>query len=149
MFLLRAKDTLSQRPHLFLFFFFCTEAGYGLVLGQGPEGSRAVGSFLPCGNGWDGNHSASYQPTFKTSVDLDLSQQFLLTAASLAPAQSETHHQGDQGNSWLPLYPGGSGGSGRYPGEVNGNPFQYSSLGNPMDRGAWQATIHGVANSQA
>ena len=36
----------------------------------------------------------------------------------------------------------GSGGS---PGEVNGNPFQYSCLGNPMDRGAWKPTVHGVA----
>ena len=36
-------------------------------------------------------------------------------------------------------------GSGRYPGEGNGNPLQYSHLGNPMDRGAWQATVHGVA----
>ena len=39
-------------------------------------------------------------------------------------------------------------GSGRSPGEVNGNPLQYSYLGNPMDRGAWWATVHGVANSQ-
>ena len=31
-------------------------------------------------------------------------------------------------------------GSGRSPGEVNGNPLQYSSMGNPMDRKAWQAT---------
>ena len=29
-------------------------------------------------------------------------------------------------------------------GERNGNPLQYSSLGNPMDRGAWQVTVHGV-----
>ena len=36
-------------------------------------------------------------------------------------------------------------GSGRSPGEGNGNPFQNSCLGNPMDRGAWQATVHGVA----
>ena len=36
-------------------------------------------------------------------------------------------------------------GWGRSPGEGNGNPFQYSCLGNPMDRGAWQATVHGVA----
>ena len=36
-------------------------------------------------------------------------------------------------------------GSGRSPGEGNGNPLQYSSLENPMDRGAWQATVHGVA----
>ena len=38
-------------------------------------------------------------------------------------------------------------GSGRSPGEGNGNPFQYSCLENAMDRGAWQATIHGVAES--
>ena len=36
-------------------------------------------------------------------------------------------------------------GSGRSPGGGNGNPFQYSCLGNPMDRGAWRATVHGVA----
>ena len=35
-------------------------------------------------------------------------------------------------------------GSGRSPGEGNGNPLQYSSLGNSIDRGAWQATVHGV-----
>ena len=34
-------------------------------------------------------------------------------------------------------------GSGRSPGEGNGNPLQYSCLENPMDRGAWQATVHG------
>ena len=35
--------------------------------------------------------------------------------------------------------------SGRSPGEGNGNPLQYFCLGNPMDRGAWQATVYGVA----
>ena len=40
---------------------------------------------------------------------------------------------------------GSISGSGRSPGEENGNPLQYSCLGNPMDRGAWWATIHGVA----
>ena len=39
-------------------------------------------------------------------------------------------------------------GSGRSPGERNGNPLQYSCLENPMDRGAWQATVHRVAKSQ-
>ena len=39
-------------------------------------------------------------------------------------------------------------GSGRSPGEGNDSPLQYSSLGNPMDRGAWQATVHAVAKSQ-
>ena len=38
-------------------------------------------------------------------------------------------------------------GSGRSPGEGNGNPPQYSCLGNPMDRGTWWATVHGVTNS--
>ena len=38
--------------------------------------------------------------------------------------------------------------SGRSPGEGNGNPLQYSCLGNPMDRGAWQATVGGVPKSQ-
>ena len=36
-------------------------------------------------------------------------------------------------------------GLGRSPGEVNDNPLQYSCLGNPMDRGSWCATVHGVA----
>ena len=39
-------------------------------------------------------------------------------------------------------------GSGRSPGEGNGNPLQYSCLENPMDRGAWRATAHGVTQSR-
>ena len=39
-------------------------------------------------------------------------------------------------------------GSGRSPGEGNGNPLQDSCLENPMDGGAWWATVHGVAKSQ-
>ena len=39
-------------------------------------------------------------------------------------------------------------GSGRSPGGGHGNPLQYSCLENPMDRGAWQATVHGVTRSQ-
>ena len=38
-------------------------------------------------------------------------------------------------------------GLGRSPGEGNGYPLQYSCLENPMDRGAWRATVHGVAES--
>ena len=64
----------------------------------------------------------------------------------------------------LPLVPrGGSGGkvsaynagtlglipgSGRTTGEGNGNPLQYSCLGNPMDKEAWWATVHGVTENQ-
>ena len=50
--------------------------------------------------------------------------------------QETTCNTGDQG-----LIPG----LGRSPGEGNGNPLQYSCLGNPMNRGAWWATVHGVA----
>ena len=37
---------------------------------------------------------------------------------------------------------------GRSPGEGNGNPLQCSSLENPVDRSAWQATVQGIAKSQ-
>ena len=64
---------------------------------------------------------------------------------------------------WLNSFPGGSEvkvsacnagdlgsvpGSGRSPGEGNGNPLQYSCLENPRDGGAWWATVHGVAKSR-
>ena len=66
----------------------------------------------------------------------------MLTSALGFPAGSEGEESvcnlGDLG-----LIPG----SGRYPGEGNGTPLQYSCLGNPMDRGAWWATVHGVTNS--
>ena len=48
----------------------------------------------------------------------------------------------------LPANVGDAGsvpGSGRSPGEGNGNPLQHSCLGNPMDRGAWRATVLRVA----
>ena len=63
----------------------------------------------------------------------------------------------------IPAFPGGSDvkesaynsgdmglipGSGRFSGEGNGNPLQYSCLENSIDRGACQATVHGVAKSQ-
>ena len=43
---------------------------------------------------------------------------------------------------------GSIAGSGRFPGERNGNPLQYFCLENPMDRGTWWAIVHGVAKSQ-
>ena len=54
-------------------------------------------------------------------------------------ASPYTFQEGDEGDvSSVP-------GSGRSPGEGNGSPLQYSCLGNPMDRGAWWATVHGAA----
>ena len=46
------------------------------------------------------------------------------------------------------IYLGSIPGLGRSPGEGNGNPLQYSCLENPMDRRAWQATVHGVARAR-
>ena len=51
----------------------------------------------------------------------------------------------------LPANAGDAGqipGSGRSPGGGHGNPLQYSRLGNPMDRGTWWATVHGITKSQ-
>ena len=44
--------------------------------------------------------------------------------------------------------PGSIPGSGRSPGEGNGSPLQYFCLEDPIDRGAWRATIHGITKSQ-
>ena len=66
-------------------------------------------------------------------------------------------------DTWLDYFPGDLEGkasacnagdpssipeTGRFPGEGNGNPLQYSCLENPMDGGAWEAAVHGVAKSQ-
>ena len=54
------------------------------------------------------------------------------------PLASE-RDRGDTG--WIPGWE-------RFPGEGHGNPLQYSRLENPRDRGAWRATVHGVAKSR-
>ena len=50
-------------------------------------------------------------------------------------SKESSHNEGD---------PGSIPGSGRSPGEGNGNPLQYSCLENPTNEGTWQATVHGV-----
>ena len=57
-------------------------------------------------------------------------------APNLPQIQESACNEGDLGST---------SGLGRSPGEGNGNPLQYSCLENPMERGAWQATVHGVA----
>ena len=57
---------------------------------------------------------------------------------NLPAMQETTYNAGDTGS--IP-------GLGRSPGEGSDNPLQYSCLGNPEDRGAWWATVHGVAES--
>ena len=59
--------------------------------------------------------------------------------------------EGSPGSSLVKNPPANAGGAGLIPGsgsslrEGNGNPLQYFCLGNPMDRGAWWATAHGVS----
>ena len=55
-------------------------------------------------------------------------------------SEESTCNEGDRRLGSIP-------GLGRSPGEGNGNPLQYSSLENPMGRGAWWVTVHGVAKS--
>ena len=56
-----------------------------------------------------------------------------------------THGSGDKESAYNAGDLGVISGLGRSPGEGHGNPVQYSGLENPMDRGAWWATVHGVA----
>ena len=65
---------------------------------------------------------------------------FLLESTLFHPDFGQYVVSGDVG-----LIPG----SGRPPGEGNGNPLQCSCLENPMDRGAWRAAVHGVAESRS
>ena len=53
----------------------------------------------------------------------------------------------DKASAYNAGNPGSIPGLGRSPGEGNGNPLQYSCLENPMHRGAWWATVHGVAKN--
>ena len=72
---------------------------------------------------------------------------------SLISATALIHVLGIPGGSGVKNLPAKAGevglipGSGRSPGEGNGNPLHYSCLGNPRDRGAWWATLHGSQKS--
>ena len=77
-------------------------------------------------------HGKSLQFSLSFSVNLKLLLGYLDSSVS----KESTCNAGD---------PGSIPGLGRSPGEGNSNSFQYSCLGNPMDRGAWWATVHGIA----
>ena len=72
----------------------------------------------------------------------DMTEQLTLSQVALEVKNLPAHAR-DAGDT------GSIPGSGRYPGEGNGNPFQYSCLENSMDRGAWWAVVHRVAQSWA
>ena len=68
---------------------------------------------------------------------------FDFEALSAFPSSSEV-----KSSAWNAGDLGSIPGSGRSPGEGNGNPLQYSCLENPMEGGAWWATVHGVVKSR-
>ena len=83
--------------------------------------------------------SKKQESSRKTSISALLTMPKPLEFPGSSEDKASTCHAGDQGS--IP-------GLGRSPGEGNGNPLQYSCLENPMDRGAWPATVHGVTKSQ-
>ena len=103
------------------------------------------GKLLHSQNWWKKSHWAALKiyflfqklGNFSKYLGLRLLSEFLAPGGSVIknlPAKQETRG----------LIPG----SGRPPGVENGNPLQYSCLGNPMNRGAWQATVHGFTKNQ-
>ena len=98
---------------------------------------------------------------FRAAATLGCSQQMRCSSGFRLPSSLCPHMAGRRAEGALG-FPGGSDGeesacnvgdqglvpgSGRSLGEGNGNPLQYSCLGNSMGRGAWQATVRGVTKS--
>ena len=83
-------------------------------------------------------HSVESQASTEQGTVLEKLSESCVTVAS-QPGKESACSAGE---------PGSIPGSGRSSGEGNGNPLQYSCLENPMDGGAWQATVHGVAKSR-
>ena len=82
------------------------------------------------------DHWASLPPEYHLPT-------MILGFPSDASSKDPPANAGDKRDmGWIP-------GSGRSPGGINGNPLHYSCLENPMDRGAWRATVHRVAKSWA
>ena len=94
---------------------------------------------------------------FRNSVQQN--GKYILCTCFLLERMTDNYGYSDLNKSKKSDFPGGSDGeasvynagdldsipgSGRFPGERNGNPLQYSCLENPTERGAWQARVHGV-----
>ena len=77
--------------------------------------------------------------TIRASWACDLVSNTIVDSPGASDGKVSVYHAGD---------PDSIPGSRRSPGEGNGNPLQYYCLENPMDRGAWQATVHRVAKSR-
>ena len=95
-----------------------------------------VSSSLYLGLGWQ---LSGLQPIGRSHREADWGSAPVRSSFNLCSEVKES--------AWNAGDPGSIPGLGRSPGEGNGNPLQYSCLENPMERGAWWATVHGVAKS--
>ena len=144
------------KKFFFFFFFLATWQVGSLVLqsGVGPVPCAMEAQSL---NHWSARECPRINDIFKISLFI-----FDCTGSSLLHGLFS--NCGDLGTTQVEGFPGSSDskasacsvgdpgsilGLGRSPGEANGNPLQYSCLENPMDGGALQATVHGVAKSWA
>ena len=85
------------------------------------------------------SHRHTEKQKIKQQLTLNIAPSGQQTSLVAQTVKVSTYNAGDLGS--IP-------GQGRSAGEGHGNPLQYSCLENPMDRGAWRATAHGVAKSQ-
>ena len=93
-------------------------------------------------NSLQGQNSPALEPRSKAPFQRALIKYLLWTEKGFPCGSAAKEYACNAGD--LGLIPG----LGRTPGEGNGYPLQYSGLENSIDRGAWQATVHGVAKSQ-
>ena len=96
--------------------------------------------YIICSQRWRGSiQSAKTRPGADCGSDHELLMaKFRLKLKKVGKTPESAYSSGDLGS--MP-------GSGRCPGEGNGNPLQYSCLENPMDRRSWQMIVRGVTNS--
>ena len=117
------------------------ESEWTLGVGDGQGG-------LACCDSWGREESDMAERLNWTelihTVELQKSEDHLISQGlpQWLSSKESDHNAGDAGNAgWIP-------GSGRFPGGGHSNALQYSCLENPMDRGAWQATVHRVTKSR-
>ena len=115
--------------------------GGGVAWTRDPHSPAGVFCELRFGAVSTGIEGAS--PVLGARVPLFLVENLKPKAASLLPGGSVGKESACSAGD--DRTPGSIPGSGRSPGEGNGNPLQYSCLENPIDRGAWRAMVHGVA----
>ena len=100
-------------------------------------------SWTPLKRSWGSQGSVRH--TLRTATVQTITMTFWFLSQSILPwwlSGSTIHGQGAAGDLGL------LSGSGRSPGEGNGDPLQYSCLENSMDRGPWGATVYGVAENR-